>query len=43
MTEPTISKAIWIEPEVLSLDVEQTSVLPNRGADGGIFVDCTRS
>lgn len=43
MTEHTTSKSVWIEPQVHSLDLEQTHLLPNRGADGGGFVDCTRS
>ena len=33
----------WVEPEINSLDVEETYVFPNRGGDGGGFADCTRS
>ncbi|MFM5950834.1 MAG: hypothetical protein ACKOPM_16655 [Novosphingobium sp.] len=43
MTEHTTLKAIWIEPELHSLDVEQTNAQPNRGSDGDFFPDCTRS
>lgn len=33
----------WIAPEIVELNVSETEVFPNRGADGGRFVDCTRS
>ncbi len=36
-------KAAWVEPEVLTLNVLDTAILPNRGADSSIHVDCTRS
>lgn len=36
-------KDSWIEPEIQTLDVSETAGFPNRGGDGGRFVDCTRS
>ena len=33
----------WIEPEVSELKASATALFPNRGGDGGRFVDCTRS
>jgi len=36
-------KDAWIEPEIQTLDVAETAGAPNRGGDGGRFVDCTRS
>lgn len=37
------AKATWIEPELKRLDVMNTELLPNRGADGSRHADCTRS
>ena len=39
----SITKSVWIEPQVLSLDVSQTAAYPNRGTDGNIHLDCTKS
>lgn len=36
-------KAIWVEPEVLTLNVLETAGLPRRGSDSSIHIDCTRS
>jgi hypothetical protein len=35
----------WIAPEILELDVRETSNFPQRGADllGNPYVDCQRS
>ncbi len=38
-----IQKESWIEPEIQTLDISETAGFPNRGGDGGRFVDCTRS
>ncbi|WP_268795324.1 hypothetical protein [Sphingomonas sp. Leaf33] len=44
MTEAmTTQKEVWIEPEIRTLDVNETAGFPNRGGDGGRFVDCTKS
>jgi hypothetical protein len=44
MTEAvSTQKETWIEPEIRTLDVAETAGFPNRGRDGGRFVDCTRS
>lgn len=39
----TADRRAWIEPDVSELKVSQTEGFPNRGRDGGRFVDCTRS
>ena len=36
-------KASWVEPELKRLDIMDTELLPNRGADGSRHADCTRS
>lgn len=33
----------WVEPDVSELAVMDTAFFPNRGGDGGRFIDCTRS
>jgi hypothetical protein len=33
----------WIEPEIAALEIDETQLVPNVGADGGRFADCTRS
>ena len=33
----------WVEPEMTELNVTETAQFPNRGRDGGRYVDCTRS
>jgi hypothetical protein len=35
----------WVEPEIRTLDLEDTFAFPGRGADvgGNPFVDCQRS
>jgi len=33
----------WVEPAIEVLDVEETNVFPNLGADGSRYPDCTRS
>ena len=38
-----LQKDAWIEPEIQTLDVSETSGFPNRGGDGNRFIDCTRS
>ncbi|HQV02277.1 MULTISPECIES: hypothetical protein [unclassified Novosphingobium] len=35
--------AAWIEPEVSTLEIDETHTFPNNGADGSPFPDCTRS
>ena len=42
MTE-NARKEAWIAPEIKTLDLSETQTNPNRGGDGGRFVDCTRS
>jgi hypothetical protein len=37
------ARAVWIEPEIESLNLEQTELFPGVGHDGGIFPDCTKS
>ena len=37
------TKLAWVEPAVVSLNIEETHNLPNRGADGNRHADCTRS
>ncbi len=34
---------VWIDPVIDTLDVEETNLFPNRGADGSRYPDCTRS
>lgn len=33
----------WIEPEITTLEIDETALIPNVGADGSPFPDCTRS
>ena len=33
----------WVEPEIITLEIEETFGFPGRGGDGGRFFDCTRS
>ncbi|MFM5949981.1 MAG: hypothetical protein ACKOPM_12280 [Novosphingobium sp.] len=35
--------AAWIEPQVSTLEIDETQTFPNAGADGSPFPDCTRS
>ena len=37
------AKLAWVEPAVVSLNIEDTHNFPNRGGDGNIHADCTRS
>ena len=41
----TTRKALWIEPEIRDLDVEETNAQPTFGADvgGSPFPDCQAS
>lgn len=47
MTEPSKSdpddRLEWIEPEIVALNIQETTMRPGRGRDGGRFADCTRS
>jgi hypothetical protein len=44
MTNNTETKlAAWIEPQVSTLEIDETHTFPNLGADGSPFPDCTRS
>lgn len=36
-------KSAWVEPAVMILDITDTALVPNRGADGSRHADCTRS
>lgn len=36
-------RADWIEPEVTSLDIDETEGFPVFGSDSSIFPDCTHS
>jgi hypothetical protein len=33
----------WVEPEIHTLDVEETNIFPNLGGDAGPYADCQRS
>lgn len=35
--------AAWIEPQVSTLEIDETHTFPAAGADGSPFPDCTRS
>jgi hypothetical protein len=37
------AKAVWESPTCEELAVQLSAGLPGRGADGGRFIDCTRS
>ena len=37
------TKLAWVEPAVVSLNIEETRLFPNRGSDGSRHADCTRS
>ncbi len=41
----TQKKAVWVEPEIRELDVQETNATPRAGADvgGNPFPDCQRS
>jgi hypothetical protein len=33
----------WVEPAITALEIDETALFPNIGADGSSFPDCTRS
>lgn len=37
------TKLAWIEPAVVSLNIDETRLFPNRGSDASRHADCTRS
>jgi hypothetical protein len=45
MTKPTTDAMLakWIEPEISTLDIDETQLFPGTGGDGSPFPDCTRS
>lgn len=42
-SQPEIERKSWIEPEIRSLEIEETFFSDGAGVDGGDVPDCTRS
>lgn len=40
---PAQTRRAWETPALEELSVELSAMLPNRGADGSFYTDCTRS
>jgi hypothetical protein len=41
-TSESNEPAVWVESELKRLDIGDTALLRNRGADGSRHADCTR-
>jgi hypothetical protein len=38
-----MAREAWVEPAITALEIDETALFPNIGADGSSFPDCTRS